>query len=650
MHEWICTNRLGSFAMGTAKRTPERKYHGLFILRRAGLLEPLHVLSDVNEVLIDAGRTFELASYHYGNADFPRGFEHQVAFSADPCPTWEYQCGDARVSRRLELVAERNELRIHYRVSGAGQGAELRLSPLLSARGMHQLGHENPFLDGRVRDANPGVGFRLYRDFPEFTMRCEPPADFEPKGFWNRSVRYPEEERRGYPDKEDLFCPGYFSLKFDGELECTLHLQLPGDAPELDEEEWDGPHFIEPGIQEFADALAQAAQQFVYIEQASGEPGVIAGYPWFGEWGRDTLIALPGLLLETARTRTAARIIDRFARSRRDGLIPNLVGEDADHSDWFSVDASLWFIRAVQDIHTQEGKAVAGRWFEAVFEILETLRSGKVPGVWVDESGLLGVDLRPRPGSWMDAQINGQAVTPRAPFAVELNALFYNAVQYALRLARQAGKSAFLETWKPIKEKLAGAFIEKFWLEDEGYLADCTDGVTPDKSLRPNQLFAASLPFRPIDKKQARRMLENARHYLRTPVGLRSLAPDDPKYRGQLVGEQEERDLAYHNGTVWSWLLGAYVDAVAFAEGEDAATEEVSELARSFKKQLKEGCIGQVAEVFDGDEPHNERGAPAQAWSIAELLRVTYRYGHRNDERSRRMKAVRQESSGAVTA
>ncbi|MCB9931894.1 MAG: glycogen debranching enzyme family protein [Planctomycetes bacterium] len=647
MHEWIRTNRLGSFAMGTPQRLPERKYHGLLVLRRAGLIEPLHVLSDVNEVIVSGGKTFELASWHYANTDHPRGFEHQKAFNPAG-PSWQYECGEVTLVRSLELAPDRNELRIHYHLNGAAPGAELRLSPLFTARGVHQLAYENPFLDGRAHPAERGVQFRLYRELPAIDCLCEPAAEFVPAGFWNRKVKYPEEARRGYPDQEDLFCPGYFRVALQADTRLTFTLRLPGEAAELSAEPGQAPEFADPAVQDFADALARAASQFVYHESASGQPGIIAGYPWFGEWGRDTLIALPGLLLETGCIELAAAILDRFAACRRDGLIPNLLGDSPESSDWFSVDASLWFIRAVQDLHTRAGKSAAGRWFPVVFDILDKLRNG-TPGVCVSDNGLLSVDLRPRPGTWMDAQIDGHAVTPRAPFAVELNALFFNAVQYALRLARQDGEVAFLEGWSPVQALLEDNFERVFWLEDAGYLADSYDGVNSDVSLRPNQLLAASLPFKLISRPHARRMLEAVTRELRTPFGLRTLAPGHELYRGQISGKQAERDRAYHNGTVWPWLLGPYVDAVEYALGEQWAREEITRIAEDFRPHLDDACVGQVSEIFDGDAPYTPRGAPAQAWSVAELLRVVCRHARRSDERSRRASKVLSGSSGAAT-
>lgn len=631
--------------MGTPSRQPERKYHGLLVLRQPGLAEPLHILSDINEVLHTNGTTYELASWHYESTDHPRGFEHLKEFDASSL-TWHYQCGEARIARTVKLMADSNEVRVLYHIRGAAPGAELRLSPVFTLRGIHQLAYENPFLDGRAEGAGERIKFQFYREQPTVSSWCEPAADFVSSGYWNRRVKYPEESRRGYPDSEDLFCPGFFRVPLHGDDRVTFVIRLPGVKPDHADRCNDGPRFTEKPVQDFADSLRRAAEQFVYFEGGSRKPGIIAGYPWFGEWGRDTLIALPGLLLETGRTDLAVALLNRFAGCRRNGLIPNLLGDSAETSDWFSVDASLWFIRAVQDVHTREGKAVASRWFEVVMEILEALREG-TPGVGIADNGLLAVDLRPRPGTWMDAQLDGVAVTPRAPFAVELNALFYNAVSYALRLASQGGQKAFVQKWQPAKEELEENFRKVFWLDGAGYLADSHDGRKADESLRPNQLIAASLPFKAISRDDVRSMLEHVRRHLRTPCGIRTLTPGHPLYRGHVTGTQAERDLAYHNGAVWPWLLGPYLDAVAYALGDDAAATEVAQVANDFRPHLEEACIGQISEIFDGDAPCTPRGAPAQAWSVSELLRLTCRYARQADDISKRTQALQSESAGA---
>ena len=627
MREWLVSNSLGSFAMGTPQRMPERKYHGLLIVRNPGTQEPLHVLADVAERVSIGDSSFELASWRYGDLTHPTGTKYLGAFESLPTPTWIYHLAHGTITRRFKLCRDRNRVELTYTLDGVDT-AELLLQPHFSARGIHRLAYENPFLDGRATREN-GFALHLYRNFSAIRCGSEPAAEFEADGFWNRGVIYAEEQRRGYPAREDLFCPGMLRATLRAGQPLTMYVEVQGEWPLVD------PVLVAPEVEAAQSLLENAADAFLFVEHGSARPGVIAGYPWFGEWSRDTMIALPGLTLARGRGELAAAILDRYAGLLRDGLLPNLIGSSAPDSDGVCVDASLWFIRSVQAAAAELGKIEAERWLPAVFEILSTLRSGRVPGVHVTEQGLLWVDRRPMPSSWMDAVVDGQAVTPRAPMAVELNALFYNAVCFALEAARHSGEREFARDLGPVAKDFRKSFHATFWLPERGYLADVSDGKQRDESLRPNQLIAASLPFKAISQADARRMVE-ATGPLVTRFGLRTLAPGHPSYHARVLGDQRSRDQAYHQGTVWPWLIGSYLDALAFARGTRAAAREAWRFRETFTEHLGEACVGQISEIFDGDEPHVPRGAPAQAWSVAELLRVLEQYREPVTKRTRR--------------
>jgi glycogen debranching enzyme len=617
MREWMISNRLGSFAMGTPHRQPERKYHGLLIVRQPGLTEPLHIVADVCESIHINGRTYNLACWRYPQGVPADGQVMLAGFEADPTPEWEYRIAGGTLRRRLTIDPDRDAVTIHYTLHGFPGPAEIALRPHFTARGVHKLGYENPFLSGQA-DEDEGQVFRIYQDFPAVRVSGEPQLAYHPEGFWNRNVEYLEEERRGYPSREDLFCPGVWKLETGTSSEFSLSIEALTPSPPtrlLQNVIVDDEH----------QGIGRAADAFLYIERESGQPGILAGYPWFGEWGRDSMIALPGLTLARGSLDLATAILDRYAGLRSGGLIPNLFGSSAETSDGRSVDASLWFIRAVQIMDAEAGKALAQQWFNPVFEILDTLLDGDVPGVEVTDDGLLKVDHRPLASGWMDALVNGHAVTPRAPFAVELNALFYNAMGYAIEAARFIGNQNLGRRWSRRYKSAKTAFRKAFWMEEEGYLADVSDGVHRDASLRPNQLLAAALPNRPVTQAMARSILDAIKPLV-TPFGLRTLDPKHPDYRGQLVGDHTSRDLAYHQGTVWAWLIGPYLDAFACARGDRAAALEAARFRASFETHMADACIGQISEVFDGDEPHTPRGAPAQAWSVAELLRSLKQY------------------------
>lgn len=632
--EWLSTNLTGSFAMGTPDRLPERKYHGALIVRRPGSAPPLHVLADVAETLVLPGPRFELAQYRYRDTIHPAGGDWLVAFHETPNPTWAYDCDGVQVTRELELVPDRDEVRLHYRVHGAPTGTELHLSPLFTMRDVHALTHENPYLDGTASPMGRGAWrFELYAGVPAVDLSIEPVSPLCAGGHWNRRVEYAEEARRGYDAREDLYSPGYVRLAVDrDDYRATLSVRVPtrttvteaippaGDADERE---------ITVDLGEtLIDRLRTAADRFIYFEPSTRQPGLIAGYPWFGDWSRDTLISLPGILLARGRTELAQRLLSRVSSLRVDGLVPRLLGANSQDSAEPCADGTLWFIRAVEQLESVAGEASTRRLAYAVIEMLEAFESHCVPGAAIGGDGLLYVDRRPLASTWMDAEVDGHAVTPRAPLAVEIQALFLHAVRYATRLAERLGRPGLVGRWQALAERQRRSFRERFWNASAGYLNDAHDGHRADESLRPNQLVALALDSRDaLTPAEQRSALEKVQRSLWTPVGLRTLAPEDPRYRGTCVGTQRERDLAYHQGTVWPWLFGPYLDAVAAIDGPEATSWELVRCLRGIETHLDEAGLGQVSEIFDGNAPHTPRGAPAQAWSVAELLRVALMYG-----------------------
>lgn len=617
--EWLVTNRLGDFAMGTPERLPARKYHGLLIARLACFEEPHHILAEVNEVLRLGEKSFALGCFQYEGATYPCGYKHLESFQHEPAPLWRYRLGEVRLTRRLLLHPETHQVRLEYELENAPPHAELRLYPYFTCRNAHRLHYENAVLDGRAVIEDDRVQLQFYRSFPGLFMQTDPLATFQAEGFWNYRVCYDEEILRGYPGKEDFFCPGHFTREM-GE-KGKFHLDVGVRQDDRPPRSFAVPSAkpLKTGL--FA-RLERAADAFL-IQRGNGDASVVAGYPWFGEWGRDTFISLAGLTLARGKLGLAARVLDTYRGRLKHGLIPNILAKDLLASDGYSVDASLWFIRAVQQYEAVAGADKVKRWEATVLDMLNTMLRHRVKSIHVRPSGLLYASSHLRPLTWMDARVEGAPVTPRSPFAVEVNALFYNAVRYALVIAERRGQRDFPLIWRRLASSLKVTFQEAFWLEEAGYLADAHNGIDPDPSLRPNQLLALALPFRPISKQKGRSILKIVRERLLTPLGPRTLAPDDPSYQGVCAGDVVRRDSAYHQGTVWPWLIGPYIDAVLNVEGPAKAQKAIAALLRTFAGHLDHACLGQVSEIFDGDPPHHPRGAPAQAWSVAELLRIT---------------------------
>ncbi|MBI4615857.1 MAG: glycogen debranching enzyme family protein [Planctomycetes bacterium] len=646
LQEWLLANRLGSFAMGTRSRVPERKYHGLLVSRGTEHPEPFHVLAEVGETVEVGGASVPLFAFRYRDAVHPQGFRHLVAFDCEEGGIrWLYWIGGLAVQRVVRLDPLADCLRISYRVAGDSEGARMKLRPFLSCRIAHQLSRENPFLDGRVTPgARPGeVVLHPYPLLPPLHLHVQG-ARFQIGGLWNRSVVLAEEGRRGYPETDDLYSPGEFVVDLAVTPEVCLEFSFgePGEGagPEPARPEPARPEPAAPPssdtaatrarrevkespagrVRSLAHRLAEAAHAYL-VRSPAGQGSVIAGYPWFSEWGRDAMISLPGLTLARGDVAGARALLDSFAARRIRGLVPNILGRAGSPSDVHSIDASLWYVRAVQHLEEHEGADAGLPYAPVVWEILDALSGHAMEGVHVTPEGELHAAAN-RPLTWMDAIVGGSAVTLRAPFAVEISALFYNALQYGLDLARRAENEEFARRWEDRAERSLTAFHDRFWLPAEEYLADSHDGKSPDRSVRPNQVIAAALPASPLTREMARKVVAAVEKSLLTPFGLRTLAPGDPRYRGQCAGKQAERDLAYHQGTVWPWLLGPYGDALVRLHGPRKARSLVRSLVLPFAEHIDQGCAGHIAEIFDGDPPHAARGAPAQAWSVAEILRL----------------------------
>ena len=617
--EWLSVNAGGSFAMGTIDRCPRRKYHGLLTVREPGVGEPLNMVAEVEEWFRIGGERIALHSYDWGTAIEPHGIDYLSRF--EPQPRWTYEFKGLSVTRELWLENGADAVWIRYSVEGLTEAVDLRLRPLIRCRPVHELTFANPFMNGEL-DIEDGKSLRVvmhpYKGVPALIASLHgAPGVFRADGHWYEGVHYEWERERGYDDAEDLFTPGEFRLQLEHDGAFCIRI---GTTPAASHE----PQVLSSAVdsrRSFLKELDDAAEAYL-VELAGGRTGIIAGYPWFGEWSRDALIALPGLCLARGQVDKALAILESLADRRENGLIPNIPQSGDVPSNGESIDASLLFIRAVALTAKRTRSRRIAALQEVSFDLIEQIAAGADPRVHVDPQGFLFVDHGPWALTWMDALVDGWPVTPRQGYAVDLNALWLSGLGAALRWAKKL-RPEFIEKWSETAKKLSDHFEEKFWLQDQGFLTDTHDGNHPDGQLRPNQLWALSLPGVPIDKERKKRALQAVREKLLTPVGLRTLSPDDPAYRPFYRGGQTERDRAYHQGTVWPWLLGIYADAVEAIEGSDAAVEEMMPVLAALSAHLRtEGCIGQIAEVFDGDAPHRPGGTPAQAWSVSEVLRV----------------------------
>jgi predicted glycogen debranching enzyme len=605
--------------MGTVDRCPRRKYHGLLTVREPRVGEPLNMVAEMEEWFQVGDETVALHSYNWGNTVEPNGIDYLTRF--EPLPRWTYQFSGLTVTREVWLEDHADAVWLRYSIEGLTKPIDLRLRPLIRCRPIHELTFANPFMNGEL-DIEDRESLRVvmhpYKDIPALVTSLHGASGaFQADGHWYEGVHYEWERERGYDDAEDLFTPGEFRLRLEHDGALCIRL---GTTPAASHDPQVLSSMLSPR-RSFVQELDDAADAYL-VELEGNRTGVIAGYPWFGEWARDALIALPGLCLARDKVDDALGILESLAARLENGLVPNIPQSGDVPSNAESIDASLLFIRAtaLTAQRTRSRRIIALQ--EACLDLIDRIGNAADPRVHVDAQGFLFVDEGPWALTWMDALVDGSAVTPRQGYAVDLNALWLSGLGTALRWAKKL-RPEFLETWSERAKNLSGQFEEKFWLQDQGFLTDTHDGHRPDGQLRPNQLWALSLPGIPIAKARKKRALAAVRDKLLTPVGLRTLSPDDPAYQPFYRGGQLERDRAYHQGTVWPWLLGIYADAVQAIDGPDAATEEMMPVLAALCAHFRtEGCIGQIGEVFDGDAPHRPGGAPAQAWSVAEVLRV----------------------------
>ena len=538
--------------------------------------------------------------------------------------------GGITVERRTRLAVDHDQVELRYRVSGVTGPVRLELEPFLRCRPWHELTSENPFLDGSLSQqadqaklalASAGFDHQMlpYAGMPALAFQLQgAPYSLVQHGSWYRYVYYPWEAERGYAAHEDLFSPGRFVVELAADGENPLLVALDHTVPLAQEPEY----AVAPL---FGAKLEQATISFGMHTRA-GEQTVLAGYPWFGAWGRDTLIALPGLYLASGDFEQAAGVLETMLAARINGLVPNIPALGGGAANTSSVDATLLFVRAVQWLGERAGAAKVARFMPAVCDLLEALAEARDPRMRLDDGVGVFTQRGPWALTWMDAMIDGQPVTPRAGYAVDVDALAYNAARFAQTWASASqGPAArsFASSWALRLKDAEERFVARYWRADRGYLADSHDGGHADGALRPNQLWALGLPYRAVSKEMARASLEAVTRELLVPAGLRTLSPTDRAYQRHYRGSQAERDRAYHQGTVWPWLLGIYADAVRETLGREALEARLAPALTFFARHLEqEGCLGQVSEVFDAEAPHKAHGTPAQAWSASELYRV----------------------------
>jgi predicted glycogen debranching enzyme len=629
--EWLETNGLGGFASSTIIGLNTRRYHGLLTAATTPPVGRLLLLAKLEETLIINGQRFELSANQYPGVIHPQGYRYLSQFRLDPFPIFTYEVAGVEMEKSVFMIHGENSTIIRYRLlSEPTESPLLELRPLIAFRDCHSTTHENDALNAEVRIEATRAAVTPYTSLPTLYMAHDADA-IDTKGSWYRSFEYRVERERGLDWVEDLYNPCTFRFDLGRQSHATIIASTtPHDASHADElrrAEISRRSTIQATFaadDAFVATLVAAADQFIV---ARGEQQtVIAGYHWFSDWGRDTMVAIPGLTLTTGRVEMARSILLAFARYVDRGMLPNRFPDAGEQAEYNTVDATLWFFEAIRAFlhYSGDHQFVRTELYPVLNDIIAWHRRGTRYGIRVDGDGLLrageaGVQL-----TWMDAKVGDWVVTPRRGKPVEVQALWYNALCLMEHLAREFGDDGQAKQYDEMASLAHRSFNQSFWNDSADCLYDVVDGGTHDASLRPNQIFAVSLPHTMLCRDKSRRVVDLVQRFLLTPYGLRSLAPNDVRYCGDYAGDPGHRDGVYHQGPVWAWLMGPFITAYLKVNDHTAQTrQQVTAWLSGFHAHLLDAGLGQVSEIFDGDAPHHPRGCIAQAWSTAELLRAT---------------------------
>ncbi len=628
--EWLETNGIGGFASGTIAGSNSRRYHGLLTAATKPPLGRLTLVSKIEETVTIDGEAYELSSNQYPGAVNPSGFKYLKSFRLDPFPIWTYFVSGVEIEKRVFMVHGRNATVVTYKVISRTKGkrpaVNMTLRPMLAFVDYHHLQHQTPNLNGEFSEVEGSIQIQPYAEMPTLHV-AHNGVQVEPTGYWYNNFEYAIEQERGFDFREDLFQP--FEITYDLNKSASVVFATENDLAASDsttlerQEIKRRKNLIKTAKvkTEFELQLVLAADQFI-VKRGEGHT-VIAGYPWFSDWGRDTMIALPGLTLATGRPEIARGILLQFAKSVSEGMIPNRFPDAGEIPEYNTVDATLWYFEAVRAYleTTSDLEFVRSELYQTLAEILAWHLRGTRYNIHVDTDGLLYAGSPDVQLTWMDAKIGDLVITPRTGKPVEIQALWYNALCIMADLAGRFGDEQDHAKYLSMAELTKMSFSSVFWNEAEQCLFDVVENGTRDGSVRPNQIFVASLHYSMLDDDRARKVVDKVEAELLTPVGLRSLSAKDPKYCPIYIGSPFERDSAYHQGTVWGWLIGGFFDAHrrVYPERSDRLREVIS----GFEQHPNEAGVGQISEIFDADAPHSPRGCPAQAWSVAEVLRVS---------------------------
>jgi len=616
--EMIRTNRAGTYNSTTLIDCNTRKYHGQLVVPLPEIDDSNHVLlSSLDETVIQHGAEFNLGIHKYeGNTYSPNGQKYIRQFDCEIISRTTYRVGGVILSKERMLVSFEPRVLIKYTLIEAHSPTLLRFKPFLAFRSVNKLSHENDMADTSFTEINKGIKMRMYEQYPALSMQFTKKPTYVHQPFWNKNIEYFKEQERGYEYKEDLLVPGYFEMPMKKGESVIFSAGISDISPTKLQQLWDAELAKRNQRNDMFSCLKNSAQQF--YKREGNQTYLLAGYPWFNARARDQFIALPGCTLSIERLNyfdcimeTAMEEIGRFLDGDRDGF-------KLKHID--DPDILLWFIWTVQQYSNYTTLLEASAKYAAfTSKIITFIRKQNHPKLFLHNNGLLYVDGREVPATWMNAKENGRPITPRTGYVVEINALWYNALKFTSQLSREAGNEHAADLMDYQAEIARDAFVSVFW--NGTYLYDFVDGSYNNWEVRSNMILAVSLPFSPLDKLQKKSVLDITTKELLTPKGLRSLSPKSGSYRPTYIGGQLERDRNYHNGPVWPFTFGAFAEAYLKVY-KQSGKSFIERMLIGFEAEMNELCVGSIPELFDGNPPYKGHGGMSFAMSVAEILRV----------------------------
>lgn len=620
--ELLRTNRAGAYSSTTLAGCNTRKYHGLLITRLDNLDGGKHVLlSSLDETVVQHNTEFNLGIHKYpGDHYEPRGHKYISDFEIDSIPKITYRVGGVILTKERLLVEKEEQILVKYTLVKAHSPTLLRFKPFLAFRNVHTLSKANMYARTRYSSIDKGIKMKLYNGYPYLHMQLSKEAEFVPVPDWHYNIEYIKEHNRGYEFREDLYVPGYFEVPIKKGESIIFSASTKEEKPASFKRRFTIETNKRIPRDSFDGCLKNSASQFIW-EKPDGTD-IIAGFPWYESITRQTFAALPGLLLREGDVKTYEKILGTQLKRLRGGLFPKSSGKE---SNFDAVDAPLMFFWSVGELEAVYDKiTIWKKYGPAMKKILTNYRGGTRFNIHMQDNGLIHAKKEGVALTWMDAYIDGKPVTQRGGLAVEINAAWYNAVCYALELAEAANDKAFINQWNELPEIIAKSFIDTFWDDEKGYLADYVDGDFKDWSVRPNMVFATYLDRSPLSREQKKMTVSKVKNELLTPKGLRTLSPKNPSYKGVFEGDDTKRSAAAHQGSVYPFLIAPFIKSYLSIH-KAGGLSFVKNIMEGFESEISEHCIGSISETYNGNPPHTGKGAISQAMNVGAIISaITY--------------------------